>query len=215
VLIRATARRFLNLQNLEKGGLVQLFDDRETICIGNLPIDPKARQLLERLECELQIDHDYVAHATLRSLGRQETTQIEFHQLEFGLALPRPPGPDSDLDADNNGSNGTELSPSEGKSLNASSATLKTNITVRSNLAPNDANWRIDLVDWQAVPGDLIEKWRTDFLGPRPDEMSEMQFAERNYYLPCSRCGRTLYMIRTEGPNEVCWQYRCSETQKL
>jgi hypothetical protein len=38
-----------------------------------------------------------------------------------------------------------------------------------------------------------------------------MQLEERNYYLPCSRCGRTLYFIKTQGPNEICKRHRCSE----
>jgi molecular chaperone DnaK len=71
-----------------KVGNVQPSDQRETICVMNLPVDPHARPLLERIECTLQIDHDYVAHATLRSNGRGAEVSAEFHQLDFALALP-------------------------------------------------------------------------------------------------------------------------------
>ena len=55
---------------------------------------------------------------------------------------------------------------------------LKSNITLRSNLAPKGEDWRVDMLkDWHLVPGDLIEKWRTDFLGPRFDERSAMRLS--------------------------------------
>jgi molecular chaperone DnaK len=195
-----------------KVGLVQPSDDRETICVGTLAIDPEARPLLERLECELQIDDDYIAHATLRSLGRQEAAQVEFHQLEFALAFPLPSGAadgsepvQNEVDGPGN-TGASATSPSPGSASHS-------NITLRSNLAPKGDDWRVNNGDWDTVPGDLIQRWRTAFLGPRFDEMSPMQLVERNYYLPCSRCGRTLYSIRTQGPNEICRQYRCSEGQ--
>jgi actin-like ATPase involved in cell morphogenesis len=187
-----------------KVGLLQPGDERETICVGSLAVDPEARPLLERIECELHIDHDYIAHATLRSLGRHETSQIEFHQIEFGLRLPASQtGGNSVAKADtvDGGStrHGREPSP---------------NIILRSNLTPKADSWRPELVDWHKVPGDLVDQWRTDFMGPQFSELSKAQLEERNYYLPCSRCGRSLYAIRTEGPNDLCRKYHCSEIKK-
>jgi len=193
-----------------KSGLVQASDDRQTICVGSLAVDPQAEPLLERIECDLRIDDDYIAHATLRSLGREETVKVEFHELEFGLALPsssgvsKGPGPQKN---EGNATNKRTSMPPRHRSASNS------NITLRSNLAPKDDDWRVRLRDWEIVPGDLVEKWRAPFRGPRFDQMTSMQLAERNYYLPCSRCGRTLYSIRMEGPNEVCRQYRCSEVR--
>jgi molecular chaperone DnaK len=43
-----------------KVGLLQATDERITMCALNLPIDPSARPFLERLECQVQLDHDYV-----------------------------------------------------------------------------------------------------------------------------------------------------------
>jgi molecular chaperone DnaK (HSP70) len=194
-----------------KTGLVQPSDDRETICVGSLAIDPEARPLVERLECELQIDHDYIVHATLRSLGRHEATQVEFHQLEFGLALPaQSVSAGGDTGPAKGETDALQNEPTNRNSLSPPSE-LQSNITLRSNLTPKGEDWRVDMRDWHLVPGDLVEKWRTDFLGPRVDEMSAMQMQERNYYLPCSRCGRTLYFIRTEGPNDICRRFGCSE----
>ncbi len=68
-------------------------DPRRTLCVAKVRVDPKAEALIERIECHLQIDYDYVASLTLRSTGRQDATRTEFHDLEFGLALPRKDNP--------------------------------------------------------------------------------------------------------------------------
>ena len=148
-------------------GLVQPSDDRETICVATLDVDPDARPLLERLECEVRIDHDYIAHATLRSRNRQESTTFEFHQLDFGLILPSAseaaPGDPSDKD-------GPEEAPGGNKSGGVK-ALQRSNITLRSNLTPtNEDSWPT-LDDWRMVPGDIVEKYRTDFMGPRLSEL--------------------------------------------
>jgi molecular chaperone DnaK len=189
-------------------GLVQPSDDRETICVGTLPVDPYARPLLERLECEVRIDDNYIAHATLRSRARQQVAHIEFHQLDFGLTLPL-------QSSDDSGAEGGDPHSLEGegsrKKIPRVSAARQSNVTLRSNLVPTDEDSRATLADWCMVPGDLVEIWQTDFLGPNLTDFSLMQIEERNYYLPCSRCGRVLYAIMTEGPNEICEQYKCSE----
>jgi molecular chaperone DnaK len=170
-------------------GLVQISDDRETICVGTLPVDPNERPLLERLECEMRIDHDYVAHVTLRSQGRQENSQLEFHQLDFGLTLPTDFGRGNGPDQDDTHSpdNGERVDGEQSKRSSTLSAALQSNITLRSNLVPTDDHSRATTADWRMVPGDLVERWRTDFLGPRLSELSQMQMDERNYYLPCVR----------------------------
>jgi hypothetical protein len=169
-------------------GLVQISDDRETICVGTLPVDPNERPLLERLECEMRIDHDYVAHVTLRSQGRQENSQLEFHQLDFGLTLPTDFGGGNGPDQDDTHSpdNGERVDGEQSKRSSTLSAALQSNITLRSNLVPTDDHSRATTADWRMVPGDLVERWRTDFLGPRLSELSQMQMDERDY-LPCVR----------------------------
>ena len=55
----------------------------------------------------MQIDHDFIAHVALASKLRGEVAKTEFHDLEFGLALPRQrsgahaPG-DDEADQDDN-----------------------------------------------------------------------------------------------------------------
>ena len=73
-------------------GSIQPEDERETLSALNLPVDSTARPLLERLECEVHIDHDYIAKVTVVSNGVGETVSKEIHSLDFGLALPRTEG---------------------------------------------------------------------------------------------------------------------------
>ena len=71
-----------------KVGAAQPEDERETLEVLTLPVDPTARPFLERLECQVQIDHDYIASATIRSDRNGESVSKEIHVLDFGLALP-------------------------------------------------------------------------------------------------------------------------------
>ena len=64
-------------------------DKRTTLQTLRVSVDPTARPLLERIVCDLVIDHDYVAKATLRSTARGDVRDIEFHDFDFALALPR------------------------------------------------------------------------------------------------------------------------------
>ncbi|MYC24718.1 MAG: Hsp70 family protein [Gammaproteobacteria bacterium] len=73
-----------------KVGLVQPKDERETVALLTMPVDQTARPLLERLECKVQIDHDYVAKVTVASGTEGRAVEKEIHSLDFGLALPQP-----------------------------------------------------------------------------------------------------------------------------
>jgi molecular chaperone DnaK len=52
-----------------------------------LPVDPKARPMLERLQVTIAINEDLIAEISARSLMRQEARCAEIHDLEFGLSL--------------------------------------------------------------------------------------------------------------------------------
>jgi len=72
----------------KKVGAVQPEDERETLEVLALPVDPSARPFLERLECTVQIDHDYIAEVTIESNGAGKSVSKEIHSLDFGLVLP-------------------------------------------------------------------------------------------------------------------------------
>lgn len=189
-----------------KVGLVSVADARSVLCSLNLPIDPGAPPFRERLECELKIDHDYVAQVFLRSCGRSASVEAEIHDLDFGLALPVC-GDERNLLREEPNADSRDIlnNPSDLLTRNRES-TSDSNVVLRSNVS--------DIEEWRQVPGDLAERWKPEYFENRSQKASEDQLAERMYYYRCTRCDRNEYQIRTEGANDICRQYRCSEFKK-
>lgn len=159
---------------------------------------------MERLECHLQIDHDFVVTAVLRSTGRAGETREEFHDLDFALALPTP-------------------APSGGETIKGRPdlrtlggvvpvGSARSNVAQRSNIVQDarDAASHDDL--WRLVPGDIVGRWRPDHFDSRSSNASTQQNEERNFYVPCSRCGRRISQITAEGPVEECRGRPCGKT---
>jgi molecular chaperone DnaK len=176
-------------------------DPRQTLCVASVPVDAKAQPLLERLECQLQIDHDYVVSITLRSTGRGAETSAEFHDLDFGLSLPQDGG------TNGNGKDGeaehssTKISPFK--------ATKTSNVAQRTNVALglNGSDSPDEL--WHLVPGDIVTLWRPNHFDTRSADASDRQKHERYFYVPCARCRRSISQIEAEGPVEACRGHRC------
>ncbi|HEY8162232.1 MAG TPA: Hsp70 family protein [Methylocystis sp.] len=177
-------------------------DPRRTLCVLSLPVDPTAEPLLERLECHLQIDHDYVATVITRSTARGAEVSSEFHDLEFGLALPVDQSPEEG-GAPEGGSEKRRRGPA------SVAAIAKSNITQRTNVAV-DFNGGVSMDDlWRLVPGDILARWRPQHFDNRTVEISKRQSLERYFYIPCARCKRLESRIRAEGPVEECRGRRC------
>lgn len=170
-------------------------DPRITLCIASVDVDPAADPLLERIECELQIDHDYVAKAILTSSARNDTQSFEFYDLDFGLSLPRDPSNDEAEQID-------QLSPSLGEA-GCSKSLSKSNLTQRVNVTIDTRDYGGEDYLWQRVPGDLVAMYRESYFA-YPCEASKLQMRERNFYLPCSRCGRLKSEIDANGPLDKC-----------
>jgi molecular chaperone DnaK len=165
-------------------------DPRRTLCVATVAVDPEAKPLIERIECHLQIDHDYVAKVTLRSTGRRDERSIEFHDLEFGLSLPATRGSrDPAMDVDPMSSKG-QATAGTPKALTRSNLVQRTNVSMQ--------------MDWRKVPGDLVAKWRYSYFDTRNQEPTKRQLEERNFYLPCATCGRLESQIKAEGPVLAC-----------
>lgn len=184
-----------------KVGRTSATDPRRTLCVASVAVDPTAEPLIERLECRLQIDHDYIANLTLRSTGRGDQQTFEFHDLEFALALPhRRDGSNPD------GMNGQN---SEGGERGAARFSAAGRVMQRTNVAihfPEVGN-RDSL--WCYVPGDLASIWKPAYFDVRSSEPTQRQRMERAFYTPCARCRRLLSRIRAEGPSPECTD-RCS-----
>ncbi|OSJ19456.1 hypothetical protein BST63_15485 [Bradyrhizobium canariense] len=171
-------------------------EPRRTLCVASVEVDSDAEPLIERLECRLQIDHDYVANVILRSTGRGDEKQFEFHDLEFGLALPTPRAL---ADPD-----GTTNSTVGGEGAGRAKAIPTSNLVQRTNVAIHlpDRSRQDNL--WQVVPGDLVAKWRSAHFDVRSSEATPRQLTERNFYIPCMRCRRHVSQIKAEGPVSEC-----------
>ena len=168
-------------------------DPRRSLCVTRVSVDPSAQPLIERIECHLQIDHDYVAKVTLRSTGQGDETVEEFHDLEFGLSLTQQTTP-SEVDDDD----------CPGKTRSATPvSTASSNLTQRSNIVVSDGDRSKDK-HWETVPGDLADTWKPHFFDRRSTQATDRQMEERNFYVKCAICNRSITRINREGPSEHC-----------
>jgi len=178
-------------------------DPRKMLCVLNVPVDCRAAPLLERIECHLQIDHDYVITATLRSTGRGAQTKAEFHDLDFGLALPAHGEPRGGRGADGD-------KPDEGGPL-AHIPSARSNVAQRVNVALAVEGPGADDELWRVVPGDIVTTWRPNHFDNRTSQASKRQNEERSFYVPCARCRRLISQIKAEGPVEECRGRPCGK----
>ncbi|EAS50776.1 possible chaperone protein [Aurantimonas manganoxydans SI85-9A1] len=172
---------------------------RVTLHSVSVAVDPKANPLIERVTCNLEIDHDYVAKAVLRSLGRKDTQQIEFHDLDFALSLPidRP-----DLDDEED-----EPLPPASKKPSVGPDLIRVrdvNLAQRTNVALDVKGDNRTDPYWRVVPGDLVDRYKPNHFDTRSDTASPRQREERLFYQPCVHCGRSISVIMADGPIESC-----------
>ena len=178
-------------------------DPRRSLCVTKVNVDPNALPLIERIECHLQIDHDYVARVTLKSTGHGEQTIAEFHDLEFGLSLT---GNDKSSDGEE------DDYPGKPKSATPVSSS-KSNLVQRSNIVIANVDGSKDL-HWKTVPGDLADKWKPHFFDRQSTQATARQMEERNFYVKCAICDRSITRIKREGRSEECTS-ACSEEPLL
>lgn len=186
-----------------KVGLLQPGDERSTLCSLTLPVDPGARPFLERLECRVEIDHDYVAHVSLSSKLRGSTVEAELHDLDFGLVMPADGANTEVLEGGGEAGQDDHVRHKQ-KDRDAGPATVSgVNIVLRSNISNAEK--------WSLVSGDIVEYWKPNFLVKHSKYASQFQHDEKMYYVKCSHCQRTIYEITQQGPVDACRQFRCGE----
>jgi len=154
-------------------------DPRRTYATLLVSVDEGVAPLTERLNIDVNIDHDLVATVVARSTMAGHSREREIHNLEFGLSL---------------GSVNTEQSGGgENESKHQTKVTHKKetgSIKLRSNIVRGNQSWDL-------VPGDLIEKYKNKL--PPLWEPTRRQYDEKMYYVPCSLCNRTWHKIQLEG----------------
>lgn len=175
-------------------------DPRTTLCVTSVQVDSNASPLLERLNCQIRIDHDYVATVEFSSTGRGAKTIAEFHDLDFGLALPRTADVDSEPPV--GGNNGT-FKKGPLRAAAANNVTQRTNVAMKRNVADSQ-----DLL-WRLVPGDIVSRWRPSHFDNRTNAATERQNEERGFYTPCAICQRMISQIMAEGATDTCRGRRC------
>jgi molecular chaperone DnaK len=158
---------------------------RQTYASISLKIDPLSQPFLERLNVQINIDHDYIVSILLHSSGRQDKVTHEIHDLEFALTLPWVDA----IQAVQQNSNSTIVG--QNSHINEKKSGL-TSVKIRSNVCTSNASW-------DQVPGDIIEKWRPGWFDNRGKNASEKQRAEKYYYVSCSVCQRTICDIQLFG----------------
>jgi molecular chaperone DnaK len=163
--------------------------DRHTYATLHLDVDEEASPLMERLELEIKIDHDYVAHVDLRSTMRQHHVQAEIFDLEFTLKFPTI----GDIAAKSKNGNGEDIDSQSDTTINGLPVNLGA-VRLRSNISAE--------ASWEKVPGDLVVQYDPHWFDERSQRYSDWQKAEWVYYKDCPYCHRSRYEFRSQGCND-------------
>lgn len=181
-------------------GGVEPAEPRIPLGVLRVEVDPKAEPLMERLECDVTIDHDYIVNISLRSSARNDEATLEIHDLEFSLSLLQTTevnesGPGKDPERASR-----PLIPIKGRS----NTLQRSNVVIPSGPRAADVETL-----WGDVPGDIVDVWRPYYFDRRTTIATPVQQREREFYLPCHRCNRLISQIKAEGPIDVCRGHRC------
>jgi actin-like ATPase involved in cell morphogenesis len=176
--------------------------DRKAYTTLQLAVDEAAAPLMERLELDLAIDHDYVAHIDLRSTMRKDHLKSEIFDLEFTLRFPTT----TDQFVKGKHADG-EAIDSQADVASLALPMRAGKVRLRSNVAAEPS--------WRSVPGDLVTRYRPHWFDERTREYSEWQYNESVYYKDCPYCHRTRYQFRTDGCDDArcLWRRAYSTTQ--
>lgn len=162
--------------------------ERKVYATYQLDIDETAPPLMERLELNVTIDHDYVAHVDLYSTMRRKRLKAEIFDLEFTVAFPFGTDPET----------GTSQTDREGDSAPAASGSADSTaqggrVRLRANISAAES--------WQNVPGDLVIQYQPSWFDERTRAYSNWQKEEWTYYKDCPYCHRRRYQYWTDGCN--------------
>ena len=162
--------------------------ERQVYSTYQLDIDETAPPLMERLELNVTIDHDYVAHVDLYSTMRQQRLKAEIFDLEFTVAFPFGTDPETGTSQTDREDDSTPTA-----SGSADSTAQGGRVRLRSNISAAES--------WQNVPGDLVIQYQPSWFDERTRAYSNWQKEEWTYYKDCPYCHRRRYQYWTEGCN--------------
>lgn len=166
-----------------KAGQAGPADPRKPYVVLHVKVSPTTPPLAEKLQLQVSIDHDYVAHVTATSSLMGDKVEKEIFDLEFALAMNGFGEGASVL-------RGGEREPHQmGDSPTPRGA--QGNVLIKTNVSPSN--------DWKDVPGELVVQYYPRWFDPDGSRASQLQRVEYFYYQPCSLCGRNLALIDLEG----------------
>lgn len=143
-------------------------DKRRPLANMVVPVDRKAAPFRERLLLDVTVDDNLILHATARSLNQRGLAEIEIHDLEFALAIPR------------SKCEGFDVSPPHDDSERGAKYGTG-DLVMRSNLASRE--------DKTLIPGEILYKFDPLYFDTR-NMPPQIQVDEHLYYEPCSYCKR-------------------------
>ena len=166
--------------------------DRQVYATFQLDVDETAPPLMERLELNLTIDHDYVAHVELYSTMRQHRLKAEIVDLEFTVAFPSGTSPKTGSAQNDREEDSPPIA--HGPAVSTAQAGR---VQLRSNISASES--------WQNVPGDLVLQYQPSWFDERTRAYSNWQKEEWTYYKDCPYCHRSRYQYwRDECTAERC-----------
>lgn len=166
-----------------KAGFVGPSDPRKPYGVLQVKVSPTTPPLAERLELQVRIDHDYVAHVAASSSLMNDSTSREIHDLEFALSVPSPAGKMK--------ANSSLLGAESKVGISRASKFALGNIQIKTNVVSSN--------NWSQVPGDLVVEFHPRWFDTGRGNASEFQKAEYEVYQPCAICKRTLAQIELTG----------------
>lgn len=162
-------------------------DPRRSIAVGCVEVDQSAKPMIERINCQMQIDHDYVGRLILTSTAKADRTTLEFYDLEFALSLRVPEGSKPGQPEPSG------MSPIAG--MRRVQPLPRSNVTSRSNIAVVDD----DRTNRRVIPGDLARKWWPNYFDVQSREPTPRQREEDEFYRECAVCYRLPTELREDG----------------
>jgi molecular chaperone DnaK len=147
-------------------GKTSAADPRTTYGSLVVEINPDFPPLTERIELQVHIDQDLIAHAKAVAGDRKIAASAEYYDLEFSLQVSSRPGVESHAKKQVK----VTLPHNKGKQL-----------LVRANVTNN-------ALGWPMVPGELLREFNAKNIYERK-EFTAFQKEEDARYQPCSSCG--------------------------
>lgn len=150
-------------------------DPRDNYASVAVRVEPEAKPFMERIDVELKIDHDLVVHVTAKSTLLADFDEAEILDLEFSL----------DAGSLINGSLNGGVPGGRDEDFSPISAENSSgDIVSRSNISTKKEMMSL-------VPGELLHTLNIRLFDPeRNPPLPQLLHDEKNFYQPCSLCGR-------------------------